>query len=187
MRDGVHVELGCGKGRFTIETAKTEPHILHVALEKITNILVLSLELADREGVENVRFINALADELTEFFAPDEVSRIYLNFCDPWPGRKREKRRLTSQRFLELYSKVLRPGGEIYFKTDNLPLFEFSLHEFERSGFVLLEETRDLHKNGPVGIMTDYELKFFSQSLPIYRCRATAGEADNRPLQQYNR
>jgi len=181
MRDEVHIELGCGKGRFTLETAKSEPNILHVALEKITNILVFALELADREGAENVRFINALADDLTDFFAPDEVARIYLNFCDPWPGRKREKRRLTSQRFLALYSKVLQPGGEIRFKTDNLPLFEFSLREFERCGFVLLEETRDLHKNGPVGIMTDYELKFFNQGLPIYKCRATVGETDGKP------
>jgi len=171
-RDRIYIELGCGKGRFTLETAKTEPDVLHVAIEKITNVLILALELPDREGVDNVRFINDSAEGLTDFFAPDEVDRIYLNFCDPWPGRKRAKRRLTSQVFLERYSSVLKPGGEIHFKTDNLPLFEFSLKEFERCGFTLLEETRDLHKNGPVGIMTDYELIFFSKGLPIYGCRA---------------
>jgi len=167
----LHIELGCGKGRFAVETAKTEPGIFHVALEKITNVLILALELADREGTKNIRFINALADELAEFFAPGEADRIYLNFCDPWPERKHAKRRLTSQSFLKLYSEVLQPDGEIRFKTDNLPFFEFSLSEFISSGFLLLEETRDLHKYGPVGIMTDYEQKFYSQGLPIYECK----------------
>jgi len=169
---GMHIELGCGKGRFTVETAKSQPDILHVALEKITNVMILALELADREGVQNVRFINALADDLMDFFAPGEAGRIYLNFSDPWPARKHAKRRLTSQPFLELYRSVLMPGGDVFLKTDNLPFFEFSLLEFESNGFQLSEEIRDLHKNEKVGIMTDYELKFIDQGLPIYMCKA---------------
>jgi len=167
---GMQLELGCGKGRFTVEAAKAEQDILHVALEKTANVLILAMERAEREGVNNIRFVNALADNLAEFFAPGEAERIYLNFSDPWPGNKQAKRRLTSQAFLELYRQVLTPGGEIHLKTDNLPLFEFSLREFERGGFSLLEETRDLHKNGPVGILTDYEMKFFNQGLPIHQC-----------------
>jgi len=178
IRDGgyefseMHIELGCGKGLFTVESAKAGPDILHVALEKTTNVLIIALELANREGLQNVRFVNALADGLPEFFTPGEAARIYLNFSDPWPGNKRTKRRLTAPGFLEYYNQILKPGGEIHFKTDNLPFFEYSLREFERTSFVLSDVISDLHKNGQVGIMTDYELKFFSQGLPIYKCIA---------------
>jgi len=166
----LHIEPGCGKGRFTVETAKAGSGILFAALEKSANAMVIALERAAAEGLQNVKFINALADNLTEYFAPDEVSRIYLNFCDPWPSNRHAKRRLTNRRFLELYLQVLRPGGEIHFKTDNLPLFEFSLKEFEYCGFEALEISRNLHKYGPAGVMTDYELKFYSQGLPIFKC-----------------
>jgi len=166
----LHVELGCGKGRSTVETAKSEPGVLFTALEKSANVMVIALERAVSEQMQNVRFINALADDLAMFFAPGEISRIYINFCDPWPANRHMKRRLTGRSFLDIYSQVLCPGGEIHFKTDNQPLFEFSLSEFEQRGFTLLKEVRDLHKNGPVGVMTDYELKFFSEGLPMYKC-----------------
>ena len=165
--DTLHVELGCGKGRFTAEIAKQAPGALLAALEKTANVMVAALERAVREDVQNVRFVNALADFLPDYFAPDEVSRIYINFCDPWPTNRHAKRRLTGQRFLEIYKQVLRPGGEIFFKTDNLPLFEFSLDEFKHCGFTLVEETRDLHKNGPVGVMTDYEERFHNRGIMI--------------------
>ena len=167
----LHIELGCGKGRFTVETAKAESGIFFVALEKSADAMITALERAAAECLHNVRFVNAFADNLTDYFAPGEVSRIYINFCDPWPANRHEKRRLTGRRFLDLYKQVLCPGGEIHFKTDNLSLFEFSLREFEFIGFEPAEVTRDLHKDGPVGVMTDYELKFHSQGAPIYKCR----------------
>ena len=166
----LRIEIGCGKGRFTVETAKAKPDVFFVALEKSENVIVIALERAAAEGLQNVRFINALADDLMDFFALEEVSRIYINFCDPWPSNRHVKRRLTEQRFLELYRKILVPGGEVHFKTDNLPLFEFSVREFRRNNFELLEIIRDLHKNGPVDIMTDYEKKFYEQCLPIFKC-----------------
>jgi len=166
----LHIELGCGKGRFTVEMAKSEPEILFIALEKTANVIVIALEHAAREGLQNVLFINELADNLTDYFVPGEVSRIYINFCDPWPANRHIKRRLTGQRFLEAYRNVLRCNGEIHFKTDDLPLFEFSLCEFEKCGFKLTEINRDLHKNGCTGVMTDYESKFYEQSVPIYKC-----------------
>jgi len=167
----LHLELGCGKGRFTVEAAKREPSVLFVALEKITNVIVIALERTKREELQNVRFINGLADDLMSFFAAGEVSRIYINFCDPWSTRRHEKRRLTGRRFLELYKQILHPGGEIHFKTDDLPLFEYSLSELEQCGFAVLEKSRDLHKNKPVGVMTDYEVKFHEQGIPIHRAR----------------
>ena len=168
----MHVELGCGKGLFTIESAKAEPGVFFAAFEKTSNVLVTALERAAAEDLHNVRFVNALVENITDYFAVGEVSKIYINFCDPWPSNRHKKHRLTGRRFLELYKQALRPGGEIHFKTDNLPLFEFSLNEFEFCGLKLLETERDLHRNGPVGIMTDYEQKFHSQGLPIYKCVA---------------
>ena len=166
----LHVELGCGKGRFTVEAAKEAPEVLLAALEKSADAMVIALERAAAEGLRNVRFIHAFADDLSGYFAPGEVSRIYLNFCDPWPANRHAKRRLTSRRFLELYNRALCPGGEIYLKTDNLPLFEFSLHEIELCGFVPRRVVYDLHKNGPADVMSDYELKFYNQGAPIYQC-----------------
>jgi len=168
----LHVELGCGKGLFTVETAILEPDILFVGLEKISNVLVLALERAEMADVENIRFINRLADDLSVFFAPGEVSRIYINFCDPWPANRHKKRRLTGSLFLEMYKQVLCSDGEIRFKTDDLSLFEFSLGEFERFGFVLSDVTYNLHENGLIGVMTDYEVKFHEKGMPIYRCVA---------------
>ena len=166
----LRLELGCGKGLFTVETAKREPDILFIGLEKLSNVIVTALERAEQEGVQNVRFINRLADDLPSFFAFGEVSRIYINFCDPWPANKHKKRRMTGSIFLELYKQILRPGGEIHFKTDDLQLFEFSLEEFERFGFLLSEVTYDLHETGTVGVMTDYEIKFHELGIPICKC-----------------
>ena len=169
----LHIELGCGKGRFITETAKSAPGVFFAALEKSTNVLVTALERANAQELRNVRFINALADNLAEYFAPGEVSRVYINFCDPWPANRRAKRRLTHRRFLEIYKQILRPGGEVFFKTDNLPLFDFSLGEFRDSGFLVEDVNRDLHKGGPTGVMTDYEIKFHSQGLAIAQCICT--------------
>jgi tRNA (guanine-N7-)-methyltransferase len=167
----LHIELGCGKGLFTAETAKSDPGAFIAALEKSADAMVIALERAKSEGLHNTRFINAFADNLTDYFAPGEAARIYINFCDPWPSNRHVKRRLTSSGFLSLYKNVLRPGGEVHFKTDCLSLFEFSLREFELAGFEVSEIVRDLHKNGPAGVMTDYELRFCAQGLPIYKAR----------------
>jgi len=168
----LHIELGCGKGLFIVETAKQDQDIIFVGIEKISNVLVIALERTEQEGLQNVLFINRLADDLSAFFATGEVSRIYINFCDPWPANRHKKRRLTGSVFLELYKQMLCPDGEIHFKTDDLPLFEFSMSEFESFGFVLRDVTYDLHEKEPVGIMTDYEMKFHEQGMPIYMCVA---------------
>jgi len=169
----LHIELGCGKGLFTVETAKSDPDNLLVGLERVSNVIVVALERSEHASLQNVRFLNRLADDIVDFFASDEVSRIYINFCDPWPANRHKKRRLTGQRFLDLYRNVLRPDGEIHFKTDDLPLFEFSLSEFERCGFALSNVTYDLHNPKTVGFMTDYEVKFHNLGMPIYRCVAS--------------
>jgi tRNA (guanine-N7-)-methyltransferase len=169
----LRVELGCGKGRFTAGTAAAEPDVLFIAVEKVPDAMVIAMERCTAEGLKNVFFVTADADQLPLFFAPGEVDRIYINFCDPWPTKRHAKRRLTHGNFLLLYRKVLRDGAQIHFKTDNAGLFDFSLEEFPAFGFALSEVTRNLHANGPVGIMTDYEAKFFDLGQPIHRCVAT--------------
>jgi len=168
----LHLEIGCGKGKFTAETATLHPETLFVAIEKVPEALIIAMERVVREGLLNVRFIQTDAALLTRIFGPAEVGVIYLNFCDPWPRSGHKKRRLTHENFLKLYKEILRPGGEIRFKTDNAGLFDFSLAEFEKNGYALLDVTRDLHANGPTGIMTDYEEKFYQQGVSINRCVA---------------
>ena len=168
----LHLELGCGKGGFTCAAAAAMPDTLLAAVEKVPDAMVVAMERAVEAGLQNVRFLDEDALRLPELFAPSEVERIYINFCDPWPKKKQFKRRLTAPGFLALYRQVLAPGGEIWFKTDNLPLFDWSCETMAEAGFQLREVTRDLHASGPVGIMTDYEKKFVGEGKPI--CRLVA-------------
>ena len=172
----LYVELGCGKGTFTSGTAAAIPEAFLVAVEKVPDAMIMAMEKAVAAELTNVRFIDMPAAKINEVFADGELDRIYINFCDPWPGKKHAKRRLTAPGFLELYKKALKPGGEIHFKTDNRPLFEYSLEQFEACGWLLSEVTGNLHENGPVGIMTDYEAKFHAEGVPINRCVAKKPE-----------
>ena len=169
----LRVELGCGKGRFTVETARQNPEILFIAIERVPDAMVIAMERAVALELKNVFFVVGDAALLPDYFAPGEVDLIYINFCDPWPPKGQAKRRLTHRGFLTTYRKVLKMGGEIHFKTDNGPLFQFSLEEFPAAGYVLSQVTRNLHENGPQGVMTDYEAKFYAEGLPINRCVGT--------------
>lgn len=166
----LRVEIGCGKGKFTVETAAAEPDVLIIAVERVKEALVLAMEQALRMELKNVYFISLDAAEIENFFAPGEIDLMYINFCDPWPRSKNAKRRLTYHTFLEKYRKVLKADGEIHFKTDNEKLFSWSLEEFAAYGYPVKKVTNDLHKDGPVGIMTGYEEKFYNLGTPIHRC-----------------
>lgn len=166
------LEIGCGKGRFITESALAEPEVLFLAIERDSNVLVMAMERAQRMGLQNVRFMNVDAAALGDFFAPGELARIYLNFSDPWPKSKQAKRRLTHRSFLKIYDAVLAPEGEIFFKTDNEKLFEFSLNELSGFGLVLSNITFDLHATGLPNIVTEYEERFAAQGMRIYRVEA---------------
>ena len=166
----LHLEIGCGKGKFTVEMAEQNPEVLFIAVERVKEALVLAMEKAISMGLKNVYFLSVDAAELDQLFEPGEADRIYLNFCDPWPRSKNAKRRLTYHTFLEKYRSVLRPDGEIHFKTDNAALFAWSLEEFERYGYPVQNVTDDLHRDGVVGVMTGYEEKFYALGTPIHRC-----------------
>lgn len=172
----LHLELGCGKGRFTAEMAAQHPDILFAAVEKVPDAMVVAMERVCARELGNVRFLDRDAANLLEMFAPGEVSRIYINFPDPWPKKKQFKRRLTAPSFQKLYAEVLVPGGEIWFKTDNLPLFEWSVEELRAGGWELREVTNDLHGQGISGVMTDYESKFHAQGVKINRLVAVKRE-----------
>lgn len=170
--NALHLELGCGKGRFTADTAEQNPDVFLVAIERVPDAMVVGMERVCERKLENVRFLDKDVANIPSIFSNGEVDRIYINFCDPWPKKRDAKRRLTSGGFLKLYQTILPAGGEIHFKTDNLPLFEYSLEQFKEAGFILKDVTFDLHEHGPVGIMTDYEAKFYEQGIKINRCVA---------------
>lgn len=172
----LRLELGCGKGSFTVETAKRNPGVLFVAVERVADALVMGMEKALSEGVRNVVFVCDDAARLEELFAPGEVNLIYINFPDPWPSKKHAKRRLVYAEFLKRYRAVLAPGGQLHFKTDNRPLFDFSLTQFPLAGYTVSEVTNDLHADDPNVIMTDFEARFSAEGVKINRLVATMGE-----------
>lgn len=162
----LRVELGCGKGRFTAETAKAEPDVLLIAVEKVPDAMVVAMERVVEQGIPNVRFLDRDAELLPEMFAPGEISRLYINFPDPWPKKKQFKRRLTAPEFLDKYRALLPEGRAVWFKTDNGPLFDWSLESFRGCGWALA----DMPEGTP---MTDYEARFIEMGLPIHRVVAT--------------
>ena len=164
------VEVGCGKGKFTAETAAANPDVLLIAVERCREAMVVAMEKAQVMGLKNVFFIDMDVANIEEIFAFGEMDRLFINFPDPWPRKKNAKRRLTHRGFLDKYCRTVKEGGEIHFKTDNAPLFEFSVEEFAACGLQINHLTRDLHKDGIVGIMTGYEEKFHALGTPINRC-----------------
>ena len=139
------VEVGCGKGKFTAETAQSNPDVLLIAVERCREAMVVAMEKARDMALKNVFFIDMDVAKMEEIFAPGEIDRLFINFPDPWKKSRQHKRRLTYAGFLALYANVLPLGGEIWFKTDNDPLFAFSLEQFEQEGWELREVTHDLH------------------------------------------
>ena len=168
----IHIEIGCGKGRFILETARRHPEINYLAIEREQNVLVLAMEKTRDNPLPNLRFLDFDAARLNEAFAPGEIQRIYLNFSDPWPPNKQAKRRLTHHNFLLQYNEVLCDDGEIHFKTDNQKLFEFSLMEFCQYGWLLRNLSLDLHQTDFDNILTEYEERFAAQGMKIYRVEA---------------
>lgn len=167
----IHLELGMGKGKFLNTMAKQHPHTNFLGVEFREEMVHRAVGKVEGNP-QNIGFIWADVENLGEYFAPREVSRIYLNFSDPWPKKRHAKRRLTHGKFLHLYRGILSPGGEIHFKTDNKELFEFSLNAFAQDGFFLRNISLDLHRSGFAGnVMTEYEERY-SPSVPIYRCEA---------------
>ena len=168
----IHIEIGTGKGQFLTTMSLLNPNINYIAIERQTNVIVSALKKGREKGVgENIVFFVADVKELLNYFEPEEIDRIYINFCDPWPNKKKwAKRRLTHKNFLNLYEALFTNGGEVFFKTDNRLLFEFSLNEFADKGWRLHNISLDLHNSDFEGnVKTEYEEKFSGIGMPIYR------------------
>lgn len=170
----IRIEVGMGKGKFIMELAEKNPEINYVGIERYSSVLLRGLQKRAEMELSNIYFMRIDALELTDVFDTDEVDRIYLNFSDPWPKDRHAKRRLTSDRFLAVYDKILRKDGIIEFKTDNQGLFRYSLESIPEAGWKVDASTFDLHNSAMAegNVMTEYEMKFCSEGKPI--CKLTA-------------
>lgn len=186
----INIEIGMGKGRFIRDLAAYNPDINYIGIERYESVLMKALQRKHKreeqeEEYKNLYFMCADAKMLAEYFEKGEVSRIYLNFSDPWPKARHSERRLTSKTFLDVYSRILNKDGRIEFKTDNIDLFNYSLESIPEANWKILFKTFDLHKDIELGIgedeyikgniMTEYEEKFSSKGQKI--CKLVAIQA----------
>lgn len=170
----IHIEIGMGKGQFIIGMAQSNPNVNYIGIEMYDSVILTAVNnLREREEkIENLRLIRMDATEIEKVF-DKEVSRIYLNFSDPWPKAKHSKRRLTSKEFLSRYDNIFSSEKVIFQKTDNNDLFEFSLESLVEHGYILKNVTRDLYDNMiENNIATEYENKFVEKGIKINRLEA---------------
>ncbi len=169
----LYLEIGCGKGGFAIEFARQNPNINLIAVEKTPNVLITGMEEQMKLKLPNLKFCMGQAEYLDHLFHENTVDRIFLNFSCPFPKKQYAAHRLTHERFLKIYRKVMTKTAEIHQKTDNMRFFEFSLEQFSQNGFGLKNVSLDLHNSPFTGnIMTEYEKRFTDLGQPIYRLEA---------------
>lgn len=176
----IQLEVGMGKGRFLMELAASNPDINYIGIERYSSVLLRALEKRAQLELSNIYFMCIDAKDMAEIFAPGEVDKIYLNFSDPWPKDRHAKRRLTSPAFLAVYDQILAPEGVVEFKTDNRPLFDYSMEAIPAAGWEIMAHTFDLH-HSPMAqgnVMTEYETKFSQMGNPI--CKLIAGRAPHK-------
>lgn len=162
------VELGMGKGDFMKGISLKYPEVNFIGVEAQQDVLYKAAEKIREAEIANVRLLVFDIANIENIFAENEIDRIYLNFSDPWPKKRHAKRRLTHRNYLEKYRKLLKPMGEIRFKTDNRGLFDFSVEEFKYLNMEILDSSYDLHaENRPDNIMTEYERKFSAKGEKI--------------------
>ena len=173
----IEIEVGMGKGKFIMDLAAAHPDVNYLGIERYSSVLLRVLQKRAERDLSNIFFLCIDAKEMADYFAPGEVSRIYLNFSDPWPKDRHAKRRLTSPVFMEVYDSILKPDGVIEFKTDNRGLFEYSLESIPAAGWDILAHTFDLHRSDMAegNVMTEYETKFASEGKPI--CKLVASRS----------
>jgi tRNA (guanine-N7-)-methyltransferase len=181
----IHIEIGMGKGQFLLTLAKQNPSVNYIGIERYSSVLLRAVEKLGESGTDsgdtscrkpadrfqNLRFVCCDAAGLPDFFAPGEISRIYLNFSDPWPKARHARRRLTSREYFSRYDLILARGGQVEFKTDNRALFDFSTGQLDSSDtWEIAGLTYDLHRDGSMcagNVLTEYEARFSSAGTPI--------------------
>lgn len=164
----IYLEIGMGKGKFIYNHAKLNPNINYLGLEKDSSIVCKALVNNSVDAPDNLKYIWLDASYLKEVFEDKEIQKVYLNFSDPWPKTRHEKRRLTSKTFLNDILDILE--GTIEFKTDNRHLFEYSIMEFNQMKLEIIDLSLDLHQDKEDVITTEYEDKFMQKGNVIYYC-----------------
>ena len=168
----IYLEIGMGKGKFLLEHARLNPNINYIGCELSDSVIYKAAEKAEKakqeENITNLLMINNDACMLNDIFSSGEVSKVYLNFSDPWPKSRHAKRRLTADTFLNVYKNLLGVDGIIEMKTDNRKLFEFSLMKFNEFGWIFEELSLDLHSDKEDIITTEYEDRFVNLGQQIY-------------------
>ena len=178
------LELGCGKGQFMASLASSHPEINFIAIDIKSEVLVLAkrkIEAAYAKcqlPLDNIRILSQDIERISTLLLPrDQVERIYINFCNPWPTARHHKRRLTHTRQLLHYKHLLAPGGEIWFKTDNDDLYLATRRYFAEAGFTVFLDTKDLHgEPGVENILTEHEVRFTEQGIATKALRARLPE-----------
>ena len=168
----LHVEFGTGKGAFIDGMSDAMPDVNFLGFEMQAGVLYYAAKKLHERGAKNAKVAILDVEDVEAVLSPGEAARIYINFCDPWPKARHAKRRLTYRTFLERYRRLLAPGGEVHFKTDNEALFAFSEEEFRMCGWTLNNVTYDLHATDLPNVKTEYEAKFSAKGQPIFRLEA---------------
>lgn len=169
----IYIEIGSGMGQFITTLAAQNPDINFISMEREKSVMVKVLDKVLDQGLINIKLICNDAIELNEYFKDEEISRIYLNFSDPWPKKRHTKRRLTYHTYLTLYKQVLKKDGELHFKTDNRGLFAYSLESMSQFGMYFTKINLNLHQEDvETNIETEYERKFSDKGSRIYRMEA---------------
>jgi tRNA (guanine-N7-)-methyltransferase len=159
--NAIELELGVGRGTFIYSKAIQNKNVNYVGIELKDEVIIYGLKKITEENIENVRLVPMNIMHIENIFSKDEISKIYINFCNPWPKERHKKRRLTHPAFLILYKEFLRSQGEVWFKTDDTDLFNDSIEYFINSGFEISYKTYDLHNSDfKENIVTEYENKF---------------------------
>ena len=170
--NAVNLEIGCGKGGFILKTAQNNKDKNYIAVEMIQNIIVMAMEKAKDIQIKNVVFMNTGAEYLPRYIKSESIETIYLNFSPPFPQKSYECRRLTNERNVKNYYYFLVKGGKIVQKTDDKNFFDYSFENYKKAGFIVEDTSKDLPFD-QLNVKTEYEEKFTSQSMKIYRLVAT--------------
>lgn len=177
----VYLEIGSGKGQFACTFARQNPNKNILCVEKVNDVIVIACETAQQAKLSNVKFVSCAAEYLPSYIPENSISGIFLNFSCPFPKKSYANHRLTDERFLKIYQPFLKSGAPICQKTDNMHFFEFSIESFSKCGFIISNVSLDLHNSDFEGnIVTEYEQKFVSQGMPIYRLEARLNECSEK-------
>ena len=164
----IHIEIGMGKGDFIINTALNNPEINFIGIEKFDSVLVRAVQKLEEINIDNLRLIRMDALSIDEVF-DKEISKLYLNFSDPWPKERHKDRRLTSEIFLKKYDNIFCGDKLITMKTDNRKLFEYSIKTLNNYGYLIDELSLDLYNDDiSFNVQTEYEKKFVEKGNVIY-------------------